>query len=65
MSLLFTHEENDTPISIPPNVQLKKPARYASEAMETKRLRAIAYLGDKWVLAATRQDFIAQVQGLV
>lgn len=50
---------------IPPHTKLDDTPRYAQEAMETKRLKAIAYLGNKWVLASTRQDFLARVQGLV
>lgn len=52
-------------ILIPPHTKLDETPRYVVEAHETKRLKAIAYLGDKWVLARTRQDFLARVQGLV
>lgn len=44
---------------------LDAPPRFQVEARESKRLKAIAYLGDKWVFADTRQDFLARVQGLV
>lgn len=65
MRKFFSHEADDSPsLTIAPGTDLGRSATI-TESNETKRLAAIAHLDQKWVLAKTRQDFLAELAGLV
>ena len=55
LTILFGAEPAPQPA--PPPVP---PPRYQQEAMDTKRMKAIAYLGDKWVLLTVHDELICE-----
>lgn len=69
LSLLFGSSHDSSMVSIPTRVNKCKaqPAGYTNPDLEAKRLKSIAQLGDRWVLASTHQNVIAEAkaQGLV
>lgn len=65
MRKFLSHESDNSPaLTIAPGTDLGRSATTV-ESNEAKRLAAIAHLDQKWVLAKTRQDFLAELAGLV